>query len=252
MSGQSNSSSTSGNFIRRLFQRARRGVGSCFSVGPSSPAVAGTAGRPRITTVIKPDGSLMEYYLPIRVRYVLLTTQCLSSVVCDADELSYGRHVQALDSDHLLRPGNIYFVLPKKCLKYPLTAAEMAALASRANGAFAKAASLEKKKKKIRGSRGSAWKGVRILPVAVAAQDSDGYERMNEDCVFCGGSGAGVPIAEVLDAWKTPIEDFVDGDEELENLLKEMAERNKRQNFYKRKKYSPTLSAIPEDNKISV
>ncbi|KAK8940512.1 hypothetical protein KSP39_PZI009728 [Platanthera zijinensis] len=199
----------------------------------------------------------MEYYLPIRVRCVLLTTQCLSSVVCDADELSYGRHVQALDSDHLLRPGNIYFVLPEKCLKYPLTAAEMAALASRANGAFAKAASSEekkkkKKKKKIRGGRGSAWKGVRILPVAVAAQDSDGYERMNEDCVFCGGGGAGVPIAEVLDACKTPIEDFVggemQGDDELENLLKEMAERNKKQNFYRRKKYSPTLSTIPEDS----
>ncbi|KAK8948937.1 hypothetical protein KSP39_PZI006081 [Platanthera zijinensis] len=139
-------------------------MGSCLSIAFSSTAATR---RPPTAKVIKPDGSFIEYSVPVKVIHVLGTNHPFS-FLCDADELFYGDQVQALDTNYLIQLGNIYFWLPIKKLNYALTAAEMAALASLVNVAFSNAVLFETKKKMHDRSN---------------CREFDGYERFNEDTV---------------------------------------------------------------------
>jgi hypothetical protein len=56
--------------------------------------------------------------------------------VCSSDALYFDADVPALGRDELLRPGQIYFILPAAMLCWPLSAADMAALAVRASDAL--------------------------------------------------------------------------------------------------------------------
>nr|GFB49671.1 hypothetical protein [Tanacetum cinerariifolium] len=55
-----------------------------------------------------------------------------SFFVCNSDNLSYDQHIRALDAQHELDAGQIYFVLPVSKLRDRLSASEMAALAVKA------------------------------------------------------------------------------------------------------------------------
>ncbi|KAK8957785.1 hypothetical protein KSP39_PZI000156 [Platanthera zijinensis] len=153
-------------------------MGSCFSI-PSSAAPFPSGGEPpTAANVINPDGSLTEYFLPTKVVDVLGANQQLY-FLCNADELFYGYHIPALGASHVIEPGKLYFLLPTKKLNYPVTVAEMAALASNASFALAGAALMRAPKMTSRGSRSRRKKGVQVLP-AIAAE-FNGCQNFNED-----------------------------------------------------------------------
>jgi hypothetical protein len=75
--------------------------------------------------------------------------------VCNSDALYFNEHPPALAPGDLLRPGQIYFVLPAAMLGRPLSSAEMAELAVRSSAALASgssntAARRKENKKKVR------------------------------------------------------------------------------------------------------
>ncbi|XP_010941915.1 uncharacterized protein [Elaeis guineensis] len=107
-------------------------MGICTSC--EAVAVAPTA----TAKVVLPDGELREYDRPVSVAHVLQKDP--SCFVCDADVMEFDGFVSAVGADEELRPGNIYFLLPKTMLKHPLHAEDLAALAVRASAALMKAA----------------------------------------------------------------------------------------------------------------
>jgi hypothetical protein len=124
---------------------------------PASPAPA---------RVIAADGSLKE--LPAasspRVSDVLGHTgdAAQSLFVCNSDALYFNEHPPALAPGDLLRPGQIYFVLPAAMLEKPLSTGAMAALAVRASAALA--SSTKRRGHGRRRARGKK-KVVRVMPV---------------------------------------------------------------------------------------
>ncbi|KAG1347989.1 hypothetical protein COCNU_06G018180 [Cocos nucifera] len=87
--------------------------------------------------VILPDGELREYDRPVRVSHVLQRDP--TCFVCDADVMEIDGFVSAVEADEELRPGNLYFLLPRTMLKHRLHAEDLAALAVRASSALVKA-----------------------------------------------------------------------------------------------------------------
>ncbi|GJR30508.1 uncharacterized serine-rich protein-like protein [Tanacetum coccineum] len=82
-------------------------------------------------------GDLRPYSTPIFVSEVLDQTENLTSFfIRNSDNLSYDQHIRALDAQHELDAGQIYFVLPVSKLRYRLSASEMAALAIKASVAL--------------------------------------------------------------------------------------------------------------------
>ncbi|CAN6201073.1 unnamed protein product [Urochloa humidicola] len=108
---------------------------------PPSPAAA---------LVVAADGSLREFApasSPASASDVLLLLSNNADAaadgsffLCSSDALYFDADVPALGADELLRPGQIYFLLPTAMLARPLSSADMAALAVRASDALAAAA----------------------------------------------------------------------------------------------------------------
>ncbi|XP_008797016.1 uncharacterized protein LOC103712307 [Phoenix dactylifera] len=107
-------------------------MGICSSFEAVAVAPAATA------KVVLPGGELREYDRPVRVAHVLQKDPTF--FVCDADVMEFDGFVSAIGVDEELRPGNLYFLLPKTMLRHPLHAEDLAALAVRASAALMKAA----------------------------------------------------------------------------------------------------------------
>ncbi|OEL13132.1 hypothetical protein BAE44_0025849 [Dichanthelium oligosanthes] len=144
-----------------------------------------TPASPAPTRVIAADGSLKELLASstlVAVSDVLGLDSGGDTVgaffVCNADALYFNEHPPALARGDLLRPGQMYFVLPTDFLGRPLSAVDMATLAVRASVALASGSS----KPQRRGRRGGkSKKAVRVRPVQ---EDADGVhsfiEKLNE------------------------------------------------------------------------
>ena len=138
---------------------------SCIHRGSLSRQVHQPA-SPAPARVIAADGSLKE--LPAasspRVSDVLGHTgdAAQSLFVCNSDALYFNEHPPALAPGDLLRPGQIYFVLPAAMLEKPLSTADMAALAVRASTALV--SSTKRWSHGRRRARGKK-KAVRVMPV---------------------------------------------------------------------------------------
>lgn len=87
--------------------------------------------------VIAEDGRLLEFAAPVKVFQVLLKSPG-SFFVCDADDMDFEDYVREVGEEDELRPGQIYFVLPRSMLLRRLHSEEMAALAVKASAALVK------------------------------------------------------------------------------------------------------------------
>ena len=159
---------------------------SCFHRGSVSRQVH-QPDSPAPARVIAADGSLKELPAPssplAAVSDVLGLdgqTPVASSFVCNADALYFNEHPPALAPGDVLRPGQMYFVLPADLLGRPLSADDMTALAVRASAALA--SSSGKPQQRRRG--GKSKKAVRVMPVQeeyYGGSDIDlFYETLNE------------------------------------------------------------------------
>ncbi|GJX74030.1 uncharacterized serine-rich protein [Tanacetum coccineum] len=114
-------------------------MGGCLSsVGGDSVTVRSSSNN--LAFVISPKGDLRPYSTPVFVSEVLdqieEPSNSTSFFVCNSDNLSYDQHIRALDAQHELDAGQIYFVLPISKLRDRLSASEMAALAVKASVAL--------------------------------------------------------------------------------------------------------------------
>ncbi|GKB54074.1 uncharacterized serine-rich protein-like protein [Tanacetum coccineum] len=113
-------------------------MGGCLSsVGGDSVTVRSSNNS---AFVISPKGDLRPYSTPVFVSEVLdqmeEPSNSASFFVCNSDNLSYDQHIRALDAQHELDAGQIYFVLPISKLRDRLSASELAALAVKASVAL--------------------------------------------------------------------------------------------------------------------
>ncbi|THU74964.1 hypothetical protein C4D60_Mb04t38940 [Musa balbisiana] len=102
-------------------------MGACVS--SEAVAVVEASGTAK---VILPDGGLREYTRPVTALRVL-GKDAARFFVCDADGMEFEGLVSAVGAHEELRPGQLYFVLPRKMLSRPLHAEELAALAVKAS-----------------------------------------------------------------------------------------------------------------------
>ncbi|XP_044959954.1 uncharacterized protein LOC123411093 [Hordeum vulgare subsp. vulgare] len=134
--------------------------------------------QPSSARVIAADGSLTEFATssssPTSVSDVLGAGNAGAGgpfFLCSSDALYFGEDVPALGGGELLRPGQIYFVLPQAMLGRALSSADMAAMAVRASGALAARA-------RPRGPAASTRK-VRATPVHAESGRGDVDARVN-------------------------------------------------------------------------
>ncbi|XP_065002208.1 uncharacterized protein LOC135635208 [Musa acuminata AAA Group] len=106
-------------------------MGACVS----SEAAAVVAAASGTAKVILPDGGLREYTRPVTALRVL-GKDAARFFVCDADGMEFEGLVSTVGAHEELRPGQLYFVLPRKMLSRPLHAEELAALAVKASAAL--------------------------------------------------------------------------------------------------------------------
>ncbi|XP_042422459.1 uncharacterized protein LOC122010117 [Zingiber officinale] len=91
--------------------------------------------------VVLPDGGFLEYDRSVTAGSALgKDSSCF--FVCDADEMEIGRFLSAVSVSQELCSGQLYFVLPRSMLNYPLRAEDLAALAVKASTALIGAAGL--------------------------------------------------------------------------------------------------------------
>ncbi|KAG8075240.1 hypothetical protein GUJ93_ZPchr0006g45540 [Zizania palustris] len=141
--------------------------------------------------VIAADGSLREVAAaaassstsPVSVSDVL-GGNADRFFLCSSDALYFDVDVPALDGGELLRPGQMYFLLPAAMLGRPLSGVDMAALAVRASDALA-ARTTRRPRARGRGrARGvKNKKQVRVMPVHAASgcgADVHGDWKLNE------------------------------------------------------------------------
>jgi hypothetical protein len=125
--------------------------------------------------VVAADGSLKEFPAssPLAAAAVSGVLDDLGSggaasfFVCNSDALYFNEHPPALAPGDLLRPGQIYFVLPAAMLGRPLSSAEMAELAVRASAALASGSSNTAARRRCGRSGGGRKKNkkkVRVVP----------------------------------------------------------------------------------------
>ncbi|KAL6629007.1 hypothetical protein ACP70R_028772 [Stipagrostis hirtigluma subsp. patula] len=106
-----------------------------------------------------------------------------SLFVCNSDALYFNEQPPALGPGELLRPGEIYFLLPAAMLGRPLSSADMAALAMRASAAIASSSSSKPQRRRWR--RVGKEQKVRVTPVRAewpedSGEDVSFNERLNE------------------------------------------------------------------------
>ncbi|XP_066372638.1 uncharacterized protein [Miscanthus floridulus] len=149
------------------------------------PATPSPAAPPAL--VIAADGSLREF-APAPLHAVSVSDALAIGAnaddrrffVCSSDALYFDADVPALGADELLRPGQIYFVLPAAMLGRPLSSADMAALAVRASQALAAGAAAGPRSGHGRLPRGcGGFAKTRVVPAA-HHHHADGDEEVNE------------------------------------------------------------------------
>lgn len=150
-----------------------------------APSVSGDVQQPARppappSRVIAADGSLKELpgpQLPT-VSDVLSSSGGASPsfFVCNSDALYFNEHPPALAPGDLLRPGQIYFVLPAAMLEKPLSTADMAALAVRASTALASSSGKPRRHGRRRRACGGGKKAVRVMPVREEMEDGGGED----------------------------------------------------------------------------
>ncbi|TKW22297.1 hypothetical protein SEVIR_4G220300v4 [Setaria viridis] len=149
---------------------------SSASLHQPPPAAAAAA------LVVAADGSLREFApasSPVSASDVLNGAGSSNAFVCSSDALYFDADVPALGADELLRPGQIYFVLPAEMLGRPLSSADMAALAVRASDALAaRPRAARAASHNGRARRGGLITKARVVPAAHHAPDGD--EEINE------------------------------------------------------------------------
>ena len=156
---------------------------SCFHRGSVSRQVHRPDSPVPACRVIAADGSLKELPAPCPLAAVSDVlgldgddTLVASSFVCNADALYFNEHPPALAPGDVLRPGQMYFVLPADLLGRPLSADDMAALAVRASAALVSSGKPQQRRR-----CGKTKKAVRIMPVQEAENDVDLFnETLNE------------------------------------------------------------------------
>ncbi|KAM0924031.1 hypothetical protein ACQ4PT_005154 [Festuca glaucescens] len=120
--------------------------------------------QPSAARVVAADGSLTEFPAssssPVSVSDVLGDNAGRQFFVCSSDALYFDEDVPALGGGELLRPGQIYFVLPAAMLGRPLSSADMASMAVRASEAIATA-----RTRPIGRARGAGGRKSRVAPV---------------------------------------------------------------------------------------
>ncbi|KAK1323079.1 hypothetical protein QJS10_CPA02g00106 [Acorus calamus] len=84
--------------------------------------------------LILPDGKLEEFSQPVKASIVLKKDP--NCFICNSDDMEFDGFVSAVSADDDLLPGRLYFLLPLSCLRRPMQAEEMAALAVRASQAL--------------------------------------------------------------------------------------------------------------------
>ncbi|RLN13683.1 hypothetical protein C2845_PM09G18920 [Panicum miliaceum] len=149
--------------------------------------------------VVAADGSLREFApaaSPVSASDVLVgaggnAADAARFFVCSSDALYFDADVPALGADELLRPGQIYFVLPAGMLGRPLSSADMAALAVRASDALAARARTARAagtagssygRARRRGGGGGfiASNKARVVPARHADPDEEVNEKLNQ------------------------------------------------------------------------
>ncbi|RCV05083.1 hypothetical protein SEVIR_1G052500v4 [Setaria viridis] len=155
---------------------------SCIHRGSSLSRQARQPASPAPTRVIAGDGSLKELpaSAPARVSDVLGHNHnggaAPAFFVCNSDALYFNEHPPALAPGDLLRPGQIYFVLPAAMLEKPLSTADMAALAVRASTALASSSGKPRRHGRRRRACGGGKKAVRVMPVREEMEDGGGED----------------------------------------------------------------------------
>lgn len=125
-----------------LVQAAVRYIGTWFASAMGACASCNAAAMTAMdgtTKVVLPDGGLLEYAHPATPGTVL-GKDAAGFFVCDADEMEIGGFVSAVNIGEELCLGQLYFVLPRSMLGYPLRAEDLAALAVKASAALVDAA----------------------------------------------------------------------------------------------------------------
>lgn len=103
-----------------------------------------------------------------------------SFFMCNSDALYFNEPPPALPPGEVLRPGQIYFVLPAAMLGRPLSTADMAALAVRATTALSSSCKPRRHgRRRARGS-GKKKKAVRVVPVREQMEDGGEDAFFNE------------------------------------------------------------------------
>ncbi|KAM0880862.1 hypothetical protein ACQ4PT_033301 [Festuca glaucescens] len=107
-------------------------MGSCVSRSPTPPTAA-------TAMVVLVDGFVAQYATLIMARDTLGSdaARVLSLFLCNSDEFCFDTPAHVLAAEEALQPGWLYFMLPLSMLRRPLSGQEMAALAIKANSAFA-------------------------------------------------------------------------------------------------------------------
>ncbi|CAL4889467.1 unnamed protein product [Urochloa decumbens] len=169
---------------------------SCIHQG-SLPRQAHQPASPAPARVIAADGSLKELPAssPTRVSDVLGHHKPSGGdagpafFVCNSDALYFNEHPPALAPGDLLRPGQIYFVLPAAMLEKPLSTTDMAALTVSASTALASGG----KSRRRRACGSGKKKAVRVVPVRVEMEEGDGFfnEKLNQQTL----GESGVPLS---------------------------------------------------------
>ncbi|CAL5041869.1 unnamed protein product [Urochloa decumbens] len=162
-----------GSGLSSTHHHHRRSTASLHQPPSAAPAPA---------LVVAADGSLLEFApasSPVSASEVLGANAADHGrfFLCSSDALYFDADVPALGADELLRPGQIYFVLPATMLGRPLSSADMAALAVRASDALsAPARTAGSKSNNGRARRGGVGFGVTKARVVPAMHHADGDE----------------------------------------------------------------------------
>jgi hypothetical protein len=162
---------------------------SCVSRGSLSRQVSLPA-APAVR-VIAADGSLKEFPAsPLAAVSGVLGLGGDASAsaplffVCNSDALYFNERPPALAPGDLLRPGQIYFVLPAAMLGRPLSSAEMAELAVCASAALASSSNKAQPcgRRQGRSGGGKKKKKVRVVPVREDQKENDVFfnQKLNE------------------------------------------------------------------------
>uniref|UniRef100_A0A0E0JWQ1 Uncharacterized protein n=1 Tax=Oryza punctata TaxID=4537 RepID=A0A0E0JWQ1_ORYPU len=152
---------------------------SCISQRRGSPSHQPAPAPARVITA---DGSLKELAASPAVAD-LLRGEDESFFVCNSDALYFNEQPPAMAPGEVLRPGQIYFVLPAAMLGKPLSTADMAALAVRASSAIAAAEAPRRGVRHGGDKKKNKKKTVRVTPLrdeGLDAGDVLRHEKLNE------------------------------------------------------------------------